>query len=83
MARDSTAPEITNDSTEAGAALPDWLHEFDDPAIEKHRARVLGSSRTLFGQYPGPVILFTAAVILGACVLFVSTLWPITTGGRG
>lgn len=83
MARDSTAPEVTNDSTEAGAALPEWLHRFDDPELDRHRTRVLGSNRTLFGQYPGPVILFATSVVLGACVLFVSTLWPITTGGRG
>jgi len=83
MARDSTAPETTTESTEASAPLPDWMHQFDDPALEKHRNRVLGSSRTLFGMYPGPVILFTAAIVLGACILFVSTLWPLTTGGRG
>ena len=83
MSRDSTAPETPSESTEASAALPDWLHQFDDAELDRHRTRVIGGNRTLFGQYPGPVILFATSVVLGACVLFVSTLWPITTGGRG
>ena len=81
MHRDSTPPETT--STKTDAALPGWLSEFDNPSLDKKRTRVLGASRTLFATYPGPVLLFVCSLILAGCLMFVSTLWPITSGGRG